>query len=108
MIARTWHGRTRICDAQAYEGFVRARAAPDYASIPGFVRAVFTRRDEGDIAHFLLITFWETMDSVAAFAGVDPSKAKYYPEDDQYLLEQEDRSLNHHVFFDSDSATGER
>jgi hypothetical protein len=40
---------------------------------------------------------------VKAFAGADPAKAKYYPEDDRYLLEKKSRSLNHRVFFDSDS-----
>lgn len=100
MIARTWHGRTSLEDADAYEQFMKERAAPDYASIPGLIRTVFTRRDEGDVTHFLLITFWETIDAVALFAGVDPSKAKYYPEDDKYLLEKEDRSLDHQVFYE--------
>lgn len=101
MIVRTWHGQTRIEDAAAYERFLRERAAPDYASIAGLIHAVFSRRDEGDIAHFLLVTFWEDMAAVAAFAGSDPAKAKYYPEDDRYLLEKETNALNHEVFFDS-------
>jgi heme-degrading monooxygenase HmoA len=101
MIVRTWHGRTRIEDAAAYEAFMRERAAPDYGSIPGLRRAVFTRRDEPNGAHFLLITFWDNLEVVKAFAGTDPSKAKYYPEDDRYLLEKEAQSLNHQVFFDS-------
>jgi heme-degrading monooxygenase HmoA len=102
MILRTWHGRTRIENAAAYETFMRERAAPDYGSIPGFRRAVFTRRDENDEAHFLLMTFWDGMEAVKAFAGADPAKAKYYPEDDRYLLKKEPESLNHQVFFDSD------
>jgi heme-degrading monooxygenase HmoA len=102
VIIRTWHGRTRAEDAAAYEAFLRERAAPDYASIPGLLRAVFTRRDESDGAHFLLVTFWDGLEAVKAFAGADPAKAKYYPEDDRYLLEKESQSLNHQVFFDSD------
>ena len=101
MILRTWHGRTRLEDADAYEVFMRETAAPDYGSVPGLRRAVFTRRDEADAAHFLLVTLWEDIDAVKAFAGDDPAKAKYYPEDDRYLLEKEDSSLNHEVFFDS-------
>lgn len=101
MIVRTWHGRTLIEEADAYEMFMRDRAAPDYAAIPGLLRAVFTRRDDGGVAHFLLITFWTDMEAVRAFAGADPAKAKYYPEDDRYLLEQEPHALNHEMFFDS-------
>jgi hypothetical protein len=29
------------------------------------------RRIEGDIAHFLMVTFWESEDAVRAFAGGD-------------------------------------
>jgi heme-degrading monooxygenase HmoA len=100
MIVRTWHGRTALADADAYETFMKERAAPDYGSVKGLKQLFFTRRDEGDIAHFLLITVWDSMDAVKAFAGDDPAKAKYYPEDDRYLLEKEDCSLNHRVFFE--------
>jgi hypothetical protein len=30
---------------------------------------------------------------------MDPGVAKYYPEDDNFLLEKEDHSPNHQVFF---------
>jgi len=53
MILRTWHGRTKLSDADAYEAFMNERAAPDYSSVDGLVQLFFTRRDEGDIAHFL-------------------------------------------------------
>ncbi len=99
MILRTWHGRTRLEDADSYEVFTKERAAPDYGSVDGLVQLFFTRRDDADAAHFLLVTVWESMEAVKAFAGDDPTKAKYYPEDDRYLLEKEDCSLNHQVFF---------
>ena len=102
MILRTWHGRTSIEDAAAYELFMRTRAAPDYGSVPGLVRAIFTRRDEGNEAHFLLVTLWTDMEAVKTFAGADPARAKYYPEDDLYLLEKESHSLNHEIFYDSE------
>jgi len=101
MILRTWHGRTRLEDADAYEQFMKERAAPDYNSVDGLKQIIFTRRDEDDVSHFLLVTIWEDMEAVKKFAGTDPAKAKYYPEDDQYLLEKEDCSLNHSVFFHS-------
>ncbi len=100
MILRTWHGRTKLSDADAYEAFMKERAAPDYGSVDGLVKLYFTRRDDGDVAHFLLVTVWSSMEAVKAFAGDDPGRAKYYPEDDKYLLEKEDHSLNHDVFFE--------
>jgi hypothetical protein len=47
----------------------------------------------------LLITVWDSIEAVKKFAGDDPSVAKYYPEDDEFLLEKENHSLNHQVFF---------
>ena len=99
MIVRTWHGRTRLSDGDDYESFMEARAAPDYGSVDGLQELFFTRRDEGDVSHFLLITVWDTLEAVKKFAGDDPSVAKYYPEDDKFLLEKEDHSLNHQVFY---------
>jgi heme-degrading monooxygenase HmoA len=107
MILRTWHGRTSLADADDYEGFMRHRAAPDYKSVPGLIRAIFTRRDDELAAHFLLITIWQDLESVKRFAGSDPERAKYYEEDERYLLEKEEFSHNHVVFYDSlaDEAT---
>ncbi|MFA4663022.1 hypothetical protein [Pyrococcus kukulkanii] len=53
----------------------------------------FTSREEtgGDVTHFLLITVWESMEVVKKFAGDDPELAKYYPEDNYFLLEKEVR-----------------
>ena len=99
MILRTWHGRTSLENADAYETFMKVRAAPDYGSVEGLKQIFFTRRDDETCAHFLLVTVWESMDAVKRFAGDDPAKAKYYPEDEKYLLEKEDCSLNHDVFY---------
>jgi len=47
------------------------------------------RRIEGDVTHFLLLTLWESSDSIRAFAGANIDKAVYYSEDPDYLLELE-------------------
>ena len=70
------------------------RAVPDYKGVPGLKRTLFLRKDEGDVTHFLLITLWDSIDSMKKFAGEDVTKAKYYPEDDRYLLEEEGKSRN--------------
>ena len=47
------------------------------------------RRKEGDRVHFLLISYWDSQDSITAFAGPDIETARYYPRDREYLLELE-------------------
>ena len=51
-------------------------------------------RLEGDRAHFLTVTWWESREAIAAFAGEDIEIAKYYPEDQRFLLEFE-RTVTH-------------
>jgi heme-degrading monooxygenase HmoA len=89
MICRMWHGRTSRAKADAYARFLEQRAIPDYRSVPGNLDVAVLRRDEGDTTHFLTVTRWESEEAIRAFAGDDLLKAKYYPEDQAYLLEFE-------------------
>ncbi len=98
MIARIWHGRTRAEDYEAYTKFLKARAIPDYRSTEGFIRLVFLRRLEGEVAHFTLITFWQNWEAIRRFAGKEVDRAKYYPEDRAFLLEFEERVTHYEVF----------
>lgn len=83
---------------------MKERAAPDYGSVAGLQELFFTRRDEGDVSHFLLVTIWDSIDAVKKFAGENPDIAKYYPEDDNYLLEKEKYSQNYRVFHSHEAA----
>lgn len=103
MIVRLWHGRTAKSDYDAYTAFMRERAAPDYSSVDGNLGCYFLRRLDDDAAHFLLITHWESMEAVKAFAGPNPETAKYYPEDDAFLLEKEETSQLYEVFYHADT-----
>jgi heme-degrading monooxygenase HmoA len=38
-----------------------------------------------------VISFWDSIDAIRAFAGSDVERAVFYPEDDRYLVEREDR-----------------
>lgn len=89
MIARIWHGVTPASRADDYLRFLEVRAIPDYRSTPGNVAVSILRRIEGDVAHFLTLTHWESLEAIAAFAGADVERAKYYPEDSEFLLELE-------------------
>ncbi len=98
MIARIWHGKTAIENFEKYTEFLKERAIPDYRSTDGFVKLIFLRRKEGETGHFTLITFWENLDVIKNFAGEDFEKAKYYPEDENYLLEFEEKVTHYEVF----------
>lgn len=96
-IVRIWHGRTLREKADEYARFVAERAIPDYTSIPGNLDARILRRDDGDVTHFLTVTRWESEDAIRAFAGERIARAKYYPEDADYLLEFEEEVQHYQV-----------
>lgn len=98
MIGRVWHGRTTTEKADAYLEFQRERAIPDYESTDGNLGAYVFRRIEGDEAHFLTLSFWESEDSIRGFAGEDIEAAKYYPEDEEFLLEFEPTVTHYEVY----------
>jgi len=98
-IMRLWHGEVAIHKADKYEKYMVERAAPDYSSVKGLLNLSFQRRDETTKAHFLLVTVWDSMESMKKFAGENAELAKYYPEDDDFLLEKEKYSSVYNVFY---------
>ena len=43
MIARIWHGRTKLEDFEEYSQFLKKRAIPDYKSTEGFIKLTFLK-----------------------------------------------------------------
>lgn len=89
MIARTWHGAVPVEKASAYYEYLMRTGVPDYRTTKGNRGVFVLRRTEGEVANFLLVTLWESLDDIRAFAGSDVDRARYYPEDSEYLLELE-------------------
>ncbi|WP_394974479.1 antibiotic biosynthesis monooxygenase [uncultured Croceitalea sp.] len=98
MIARIWQGKTSAKNFDDYTAFLKKVAVPDYNKTDGFVSLTFLKRLENNEGHFTLITFWENLAVIKNFAGEDFEKAKYYPEDDNYLLEFEEKVVHYDVF----------
>ena|SRR5271167_2869460 len=71
---------------------------PRLPSDEGNKGAWVLRRMESDVAHFITLSFWESREAIAAFAGADIEVAKYYPEDEKYLLEFE-QTVTHYELF---------
>lgn len=98
MITRIWHGATAAHKSDEYLRLMRTIAIPDYRAIPGNQGAYALRRIEGDTAHFLMVTFWDSEEAIRAFAGADINKAKYYDFDKDFLLEMEPCSTHYEMY----------
>ncbi len=102
MIARIWKGAVRNEDGDAYAEYMRDTGMEAYTKTPGNRLALMLRRDVGEKTEFVMFSLWESFESIRAFAGDDPEKAVFYPEDDRFLIER-DRTATH---FDVQTAVG--
>jgi heme-degrading monooxygenase HmoA len=97
VIARVWHGRVPRHRAAAYEAYLRETGLADYRRVAGNRGVYLLRRDEGDVTHVTTLTFWDSLAAIREFAGEDYERARYYPEDDAFLLEREPFVTHHTV-----------
>jgi heme-degrading monooxygenase HmoA len=97
VIARTWHGRVPARESEKYHQYLLRTGVPDLQSTPGNLGVYVFRRLEGDEAHFVLTSLWDSMESIRRFAGHDVERARYYPEDEKFLLELEPRVAHYEV-----------
>lgn len=99
MIARIWHGVTPRAKAEEYAEYLHKTGVTDYQATEGNQSVHVLRRVEGEQAHFLILTLWNSMEAIKKFAGEDVDKARYYPEDQDYLLEFEEKVTHYEVIF---------
>jgi heme-degrading monooxygenase HmoA len=103
MIARTWHGVVPLEKADAYYAYLLRTGVSEYQTTPGNRGVYVFRRTEGDRAHFLLTSLWDSLDAIKAFAGDDIDRARYYPEDSDFLLELEPSVTHYEVLTSPDA-----
>lgn len=89
LVARTWHGAVPAARAGDYLQYLEKTGVRDALATPGNRGVLLLQRADGDVAHFQFLSFWDSERSIAAFAGEDIERARYYPEDRAYLLELE-------------------
>jgi heme-degrading monooxygenase HmoA len=97
MIARIWRGVTREADKDTYFEYLQKTGLKEYASITGNQGVWVLRRVDDGKSEFTLISLWDSWDAIKAFAGPDPEKAVFYPEDDKFLLERGPRVSHYEV-----------
>src|SRR5215213_6611539 len=100
MIARVWRGATRAEDAERYLEYLDRTGHAEYRRIPGYRHTITLRRVHQERAEFVVMSFWDSLECVRAFAGADLERAVFYPEDDRYLVEREDRVAHFDVVYE--------
>ena len=97
MIARMWRGAVGAQDADAYASYMQRTGVRGYAETPGNRAVYMLRRDLGELCEFVMVTLWDSLHAVKAFAGEDYEAAVFYPEDDRFLVERDQGSRHFQV-----------
>jgi antibiotic biosynthesis monooxygenase (ABM) superfamily enzyme len=90
LIARTWTGRIRAEDADAYLEYILEEGVAPVADRPGCLGIQLFRRTEGDVAVFTTISYWESFDAMAAMhpgGADDVRRVHHLDRDEDFLLE---------------------
>ncbi len=88
-IARIWRGRTRRDRADEYEAYnYEAGIRPLIEKALG-VQTL--REDRAEESEFMTISYWESVEAMAAFTGADPRAIHHLPRDAEFLIELPER-----------------
>jgi heme-degrading monooxygenase HmoA len=95
MIIREWRGRASPSRAEAYPKHFREKVVPELRHLPGFIDADLGQRQLDDKLEFLVLTRWQSIDAIRAFAGADVEHAVVEPGAVAALIEF-DTSVRHY------------
>jgi heme-degrading monooxygenase HmoA len=97
MVARSWRGRYRADTASAYLDHLRNHTLPRLRALDGYRGAYVLQREVADEIEFVVLTLWESLESVQAFAGDDYEAAVVPPQARRVLTTFDERALHYDV-----------
>ncbi len=97
MIARVWRGETRRELADAYVEYLIRTGVRACRETPGNQGIYVLRRLEPAGAEFVFVSLWDSYDGIRRFAGPEPEKAVFYPEDERFLVRREELVSHYEV-----------
>jgi heme-degrading monooxygenase HmoA len=105
MVVRAWRGYGAIAEAQAYPKHLLQSVRPKLEQLAGFRGLYLLRRRELEEIEFLVLTLWDSMDDVHAFAGEQPEHAIVEPEARAALVRFEN-TVRHYEVLAEPTVTG--
>jgi heme-degrading monooxygenase HmoA len=92
MTLREWRAVIRRPLRDEYVAYVRDTGLAGYRATPGNRGAWVAVRDlDEERTEIVTLSLWESIDAIRAFAGDPPDIARYYPQDDRFLLTRPER-----------------
>jgi heme-degrading monooxygenase HmoA len=90
VIARVWRGWTASNRAADYVEYLGRTGVPGLRGTSGNLGVYVMHREvEAQRAEFVVMSLWDSRESIVAFAGQDIEVARFYPRDDDFLVQRE-------------------
>lgn len=90
-ILREWRAEIRRNLRSEYVKYIETVVLPGYRDTLGNLAASFAVRDlDSNRSEIITFSWWVDKRAITSFAGDDIGRARYYPEDDKYLLTRPD------------------
>ena len=96
MIARHWLGLAKPDQTQPYIHHLRSETFPTLKTIPGFIDASILHRPVPRGTEFLIITRWQSLAAIHAFAGADAETA-VVPDKVQAMMVEYEAKARHYL-----------
>src|SRR5688572_33109285 len=97
MVSRHWTGLVKPGRAGEYIAHLKQETFPTLSSIAGFKKASILQRDLAEGTEFLVVTEWESLDAIHAFAGADATRAVVPPVAQALMLQFDDRVKHYSI-----------
>jgi heme-degrading monooxygenase HmoA len=97
MIARYWRGWTKPQDVEAYEALLKGKVLPGLRTIEGYRGGYVLRREDADEVEFVVVNFFDSLESVRRFAGEDYCTPVFEPEARALLSRIEPQATHYEV-----------
>ncbi|MBC7814099.1 MAG: antibiotic biosynthesis monooxygenase [Burkholderiales bacterium] len=99
MIARAWRAVADVDKAPQYEAHFQHDVLPELREIDGYKGAYLLKREENGAVIIAVLTLWESMNAVQAFAGDQPDMAVVSPAAQAVLRSFDTGVMNYEVAF---------
>lgn len=95
MYAREWKCRVPYQHKEGFLEYLKKTGLSDTKATPGCIGGQILERYLIDAVELTLVTHWDTLESIKAYAGSNITKARLYPEDEQYQFDP-DKQVTHY------------
>jgi heme-degrading monooxygenase HmoA len=108
MIARIWTAKVAKGRAHVYTDHLKSQALTTLRKVDGYIGAKLLERETNEGVEIVVVTFWQSLDSIRKFAGPDLEKAVVSDDIVSLFLQYDQRVKHYKVVVEDDPQHGSK